>query len=258
MSIGQLVKELENWEKLNIRPKLFLRDDDATTEDPKLLNLVRICERVGVPAMLSAIPALADEKLGKVVRESPLLTGAVHGYSHKNFSENGQPQNEFGGTRPLVIMIEELELGLWICTQLFQDSVSPIFVPPWHNIDGKLLNKISEIGYEGISVFGFKQFKSEIPEINTHVDLIDWNNNSKFRPIDDIISSISDSLAITRKLKIGYIGVMSHHLYNSDEDYVTLEKLFKVCSSLDLEWVSVDQIVSNECYAFPVEVSIDG
>jgi hypothetical protein len=251
MSVGQLVKELENWEKLTITPKLFFRDDDATTEDPKLLKLVDICERMNVPAMLSAIPALADEKLGKVVRESPILTGAVHGYSHKNFSGYGQPQNEFVGTRPLSIMIEELKLGLWICTELFQDSVVPIFVPPWHNIDGTLLNHVLEIGYSGISVFGFNQHSSSsIPEINTHVDLMEWSDKEKMRGINDIIASIGNSLSIARKLDMRYIGIMSHHRYYTDLEFTIMEEIFKICTDLKLEWVSFDEIISNKYYCF--------
>lgn len=243
MAYERLHEELEIWHQQKIEPLIFYRDDDVTTLTPNLLRLVRLLERRNVPAMLSVIPAFADENLGELVRDSQLLTAAVHGYSHKNFADIGFPKNEFPDTRPLPLMMEELKIALWKCSRLFKENFCPLFVPPWHNISNNLEKKVLYCGYAGISKFNIIDEKNKF-EINPSIDLINWDSK-KFKPLDVIFDEISNNFRIKRKMKSNYIGIMGHSSIYHKYDYWKIDNIIEMTTNYGCKWIKMDNLIGN-------------
>jgi hypothetical protein len=247
MSYREFLREIEIWRKQRLRPLAFFRDDDAVAVTPRLRRLVGVCERHEVSIILSTIPAYADSSLGAFVRASPLLVGAVHGYSHANFSSDPARKSEFCGDRNLQLMLQELELALFRCEEIFEESLSYLFVAPWHQIDSNLLDHLIKTGYSGVSRFGWNDHFSR--EVNVHVDFIDWGSGHRFQTWDELLQDITWNLRMARLRSKYYFGLVTHHDVFDNSQFHLFEEIVRFLKNEGIDLVSADSLLhrkSNE------------
>ncbi|MGI9402468.1 MAG: polysaccharide deacetylase family protein, partial [Rhizobiaceae bacterium] len=173
-----LTEEFALWKAADRQVRLFLRDDDAISDTPALRKLSELCEQNSAPLLLAAIPKFADNSLAELVKRSPLLTPAVHGFAHVNHSPLGQKTCELDRFRPLEVVIREMKTARKKLHDLFDGNVSALLVPPWNRIHDEILPHVIPLGFGGISAHGWKKPQTLIPAVNVHLDIMHWSGGT--------------------------------------------------------------------------------
>jgi hypothetical protein len=222
---------LDRWSAAGLRAPLWLRDDDAVEPSPALERLTALAARFQVPVALAIIPAATGKALAEALESQLHMAPIVHGWAHRNYAAEGEKKQEFGPHRPLSEMKQDLTRGLQKMKALYGTRLVPILVPPWNRIAPQLVECLSEIGYAAFSTFGLASASpvpSSIPEINTHIDLVDFRGSRKCRDHGLLAGAVA--AALTHSLDHGRypVGVMSHHLIHDTAAFDFLEDLFSV------------------------------
>jgi hypothetical protein len=241
-----VAKALDAWREAGLRAPLWLRDDDAIEPTRALERLIHLTARHGVPLALAVIPAAAAKPLARELAAARHVSPVVHGWAHRNHAPSDERKQEFGLHRPIEVMRQELVLALAKTKELFAERLVPIFVPPWNRIASQLVPSLSDLGYSALSTFGVASNESNrfaIPEINTHVDIIDFRVTRRCRDhgllADDLAARLSHALHHGRYP----VGVLSHHLVHDDSAFDFLEDLFTVTG--DAPWLSAQGLVER-------------
>lgn len=203
--------------------RLWWRDDDATAPTPALNRLLDIAARYGVPVTLAVIPQTTGPALAQRLDSAPLANVAVHGWSHANHAPATEKKQELGAHRPAEVVLRELSDGLHKLSDLHGQRMVPVLVPPWNRIAPSVLQGLESTGFRVASVFGRAEAEP-LPQINTHVDLIDWRGTRGGRPVPDLMADLVATLAQPGDEPI---GILSHHLVHDDAAWTFLEVLFK-------------------------------
>ena len=88
------------------------------------------------------------------IKEHHNISVMQHGYSHNNYANVGEPLNEFGQHRNLETQLKEIRIEFEKLITSFGNQFVPVFVPPWGHIAESVIEKLSTIGIEGISLIG--------------------------------------------------------------------------------------------------------
>ncbi|QIG52184.1 glycosyltransferase [Nordella sp. HKS 07] len=236
-------RALEDWRANGLRPRIFIRDDDADIDHPSLRSLIGMSHWLSVPLLLATIPERCDRSLARTLGMTELVTGAVHGYSHRNYAPEGNDASELGSDRPVDVVLNELAKGRDILLDVFGGRVSKLLVPPWNQISDAVADGSESLGFEGLSTHGWTRMDEAIPRINTHVDLVDWWTNRQVLGRTQIETHIADELDTARELGSSYIGLVTHHRYFSDDDWKTLADVIRALDAQGVEWVDADRLL---------------
>ncbi|MGB9141529.1 MAG: glycosyltransferase [Aestuariivirga sp.] len=236
---------IDDWKLAGLRPKVFLRDDDAVKDSASLDQLFKLCENHSIPILLSAIPALCESSFGPAVRKAAHVTVAVHGYTHRNHAPPGRPHCELCADRPLPTIIDELRSGRDKLMDICDGRISELLVPPWNLIGDQVAEASLELGFKGISAHGWGRMTEGLPRINTHVDPIIWSKARTFRTLDDIFQQVAHQLDTARRLGFSFIGIVSHHQEYTDEGWCAFKNFLQVMSEQDIEWVEADSLLHS-------------
>ncbi|HXK17590.1 MAG TPA: methyltransferase domain-containing protein, partial [Polyangiaceae bacterium] len=144
-----LQDEIEGLRAEGGSAKFWLRDDDATTLEPRLIELVGLCERESVPLTLAVIPLPITVDLIEFICEHD-LTPIQHGFDHRNHAA-GTPKSEFPAERSKVEAVRTIQLGWYILEQAFGERVLPVFCSPWGTIAPKFRALLPHLGFTGYS-----------------------------------------------------------------------------------------------------------
>ncbi|MBS0563703.1 MAG: polysaccharide deacetylase family protein, partial [Proteobacteria bacterium] len=203
--------------------RFWLRDDDAVAPSPALDRLLDMAGGNGVPLILAVIPAPTGEALARRLEGCPGAAVALHGWSHRNHAGPGEKSQELGPHRPVADMLAELRAGQEKLSGLHGRRFLPLLVPPWNRIDPALLPHLGAIGLMALSVFGPEQ-PGPAPEVNCHVDLIDWRGNRGGRDpaalVADILARLGQEGAPDRT-----VGILGHHLVHDAAAWAFLHQL---------------------------------
>ncbi len=193
---------------------LWWRDDDATDATPALDRLIALQRTHGVPLALALVPAGATPALAERLSREPEIDLLQHGYANTNHAPAGDGKKmELGPHRPAMIVLGELGTGRMALERLFGPRALPVLVPPWNRITPGLVPALPEIGYCGLSTFGIRGRVSPVSglvQVNTHVDVIDWQTR-RFAGREAVLASFVQNLASSR-ISGEPIGLLSHHL----------------------------------------------
>lgn len=217
-----LLRALDAWAETGRRAPFWLRDDDAQAPTPALDRLLALTADHHVPLTLAVVPqgtgaALAEHLTGDV-------TVAVHGWSHANHAPVGQKKQELGLHRPQADVLDDLAEGLRKLRSLHGARCLPLLVPPWNRIDRALLAALPALGFTSLSVFG-PETAGPLPELNTHIDPIDWHGTRSLRDEGVLIAQMVARLG--RIESAGSLGVMTHHLVHDAAIWDFVERLFE-------------------------------
>jgi peptidoglycan/xylan/chitin deacetylase (PgdA/CDA1 family) len=233
--------ELERWAQAARRPCFWIRDDDAVEPTQALDRLVRLANHFDIPLVVAAIPARATRALAARLATEPLVSVAVHGWSHENHAPSGKKQ-ELGLHRGQEIVLRDLQRGLDQTGGLFGEQAIPLLVPPWNRIDAALLPALPGLGYRALSVYGPAK-PAPLPMINSTVDIIDWHGTRGCLPVRHLVETI------VAQLRAGFtsgdrIGVLTHHLVHDEDAWMFLKTLFELTANY-VDWLGFANLMTR-------------
>lgn len=230
-----LFDELENWQAAGKRARLWWRDDDAQKVTWPLERLVELSELHHIPLLLAVIPRGVDPALADHVGASGApITIAQHGIAHQN---NAPPDSKKTELHDDMLRREgfetELLAGRDRLADLFGSSFLAAMVPPWNRIGPLIAGRLAAWNYIGLSADGPpRPAARDIPQVNTHLDLIDWRSGKKFIGPELAVGGLTDLLVSRRHAGDGAdgqvepIGILTHHLDHERPLWTFLSQLF--------------------------------
>jgi len=227
-------EELARWREVGRDPVLWWRDDDATDATPALDRLLDLQRAVKVPLALAIVPAYATPALAERLGQAPGVDLLQHGYAHTNHAPAPDKKMELGLHRPAMFVLGELGTGRMALERLFGNRVLPVLVPPWNRIAAQLVPTLPEVGYRGLSTFGIRRRAypvSGLLQVNTHVDLIDWQAR-RFVGEDAALAALGQALAASRTGTDEPVGILSHHLAMDEGAWDFLNSLWMRISNM--------------------------
>lgn len=225
--LDALDRELEWWARAGLRPRLWLRDDDAVRPTPQLDRLLALAREHDVPVLLAVIPVPADPRLAARLADEPLVTPAVHGHAHRNHAPAGTKSTELIAVPPhrhAGAVMAELRDSRTRLVRMFGARLSPILVPPWNRIGPDIAARLGEAGFAALSLHGWRRPVTPLPVLNTHVDLIDWRARRGIAP-EAVARHLAEALGAARLRGGEPVGLLAHHLAHDATAWRALEGL---------------------------------
>jgi peptidoglycan/xylan/chitin deacetylase (PgdA/CDA1 family) len=244
-TVDTIERELGRWHRGGLTPRFWLRDDDATRPTPALDRLLGLIRASDVPVLLAVIPADATEALAETIRDEPLVTPAVHGYAHRRHTADGAPPMELGGERPVAEILAELRTGRARLRDLFGERLSGILVPPWNRLSRKVAARLHEIGFTALSTNSWHEDGSFLPQLNTHIDIVDWANGRRGRTVEWAMRELLRRLKQARKRGGAPLGILAHHLFHDEQAWATLEALIRYLKERNFAFEKADVLVEE-------------
>jgi hypothetical protein len=200
---------------------------------------------------LAIVPSKLTPSLVEYVARLPArFFPMCHGWEHVNHASDSAPA-EFGAERSLSELRSAAERAYSAFAPHF-GSGPVILVPPYNRIAGKLIPRLPEIGFSGLSgrpMFverwlsrlaakieppGFVAWDgSRVPiqRFNVHIDLIAWRPQISARPLAPLAGQLVGSLRARRKglLPAGDpVGILVHHLVHTPDIWRSLDQVLTV------------------------------
>ena len=218
-----LHRELDLWEKAGEIATFWWRDDDAVAQTPELQRLTDLCEQMGVPVALAAIPARLEPSLAPFVENHPVLSVLQHGYAHRSAAPAGVRKIEIGGGRSSEDLVGVLLQGRTMLETAFAARFVPVLVPPWNRIDRLHYNDVLQSGLRGLSTMWARSRRKAQPglkQVNAHLDPINWRGGSRFVGEYRALGQLLWHLYARRTRRRDWdepTGVLTHHLVQDDD-----------------------------------------
>ncbi|MEQ8396207.1 polysaccharide deacetylase family protein [Thalassobaculum sp.] len=203
--------------------ELWWRDDDLERPSAELDALLDALTEHGIVPALAAVSGRMTADVLPALERTPARL-FVHGWLHADHSAVGSKKSEFGPERPIEIRLAEIAGGRRRLAALAGDRLLPCFVPPWNRIGDDLLDRLGGTGVTALS--GFAPWdrapaRSDVPRLDTHVDLIDWRAGQMPLTID----AVAETLGLRIAQCTGPIGILSHHLVTDARTWQAWEPL---------------------------------
>jgi hypothetical protein len=232
-------QELAHWAEAGRKAQFWLRDDDAVEPTDVLEKLLAITSASFIPVTIAVIPAFTGEALAVRLSDEKRVCVAVHGWSHRNFAEPNEKKQELGRHRSVEIVHRELCDGYVLLERLHPARFIPMLVPPWNRIDGGLVAGLPALGFEVLSAYGRAKSDGPLPQLNTHLDIMDWHGTGGGRETHDLAGELARHLAERREGNGEPIGVLSHHLVHDENAWSFLAELFALTATHPaVQWIS--------------------
>ncbi|MEQ1806894.1 MAG: DUF2334 domain-containing protein [Burkholderiaceae bacterium] len=213
-------------DRLDAPVNLFIRDDDAGWADERLMALLDVLDRAGVPIDLAAIPTAVTPALVRQLqarRDAGQVIGVhQHGYAHTNHETAGR-KCEFGATRDAAQRQADLWCGRERLRALFGDAVDRIFTPPWNRVSVDTPNILATLGYAALSRDVTAPQQLALPEIDVHTD---WSKQWRMAVTEQADPALHIAQDLAQHMRGGAcIGLMLHHAAMSDAEFAALQAL---------------------------------
>ncbi len=229
-----LHNELARWNEAGRVAEFWWRDDDAGQPAPALTRLLTLAQTAQVPLALAMIPLHAATEL--VAAPGEWVSILQHGCDHRSRAAKGEKKTEF----PLAEPVPDVLARLVQARASIQGPCSlPVLVPPWNRVSSPdLLLQLGQAGYRGLSRFGPRGDASMVPgviQVNTHVDIIDWQGTRGFVGEDAALAATVAHLQARREGRVDAdeaTGVLSHHAVHDEPSWTFLARLFEFTRDL--------------------------
>lgn len=242
----ELRDELAERHRAGQTIKFWLRDDDAIEPTEPLGKLLALSDEFEVPMTLAVIPALTGTRLADALSDKHNIAVAVHGWSHTNHAPEPEKKQELGPHRAIETIASELHRGFLLLNGLHSERFVPVLVPPWNRVATALLPELPAIGFRAISVYGKAKNAGFLPQINTHVDLMDWHGTRGCYPAEKLISDILMQIRLRTEDHPEPVGILAHHLVHDDAAWEFLRTLFSVTADTEgCQWVSLGELIET-------------
>jgi hypothetical protein len=244
----RLAAELDRWPPG--RASFWWRDDDAVAPSAALDRLLGLGPQ---PLALAVIPANMDPALPDCLagRRIDVLQ---HGFAHRNHEPPGRKKAELGAARPPAAVLDELGAGWRRLAAAFGERALPVLVPPWNRTTALLIGLLPDAGYRGLSTYGPRRPASSQPkesgrsgvvQVNTHVDIVDWQNR-RFIGRESAIEHVLDHLRARRESHADAAeptGLLTHHLAMDEAAFAfTAAFLARTARHPAVQWLPAEDI----------------
>jgi peptidoglycan/xylan/chitin deacetylase (PgdA/CDA1 family) len=247
--LGLLIPALD---ALPATVQVFVRDDDAGWEDARLLALLDVMQRAGVPIDLAAIPAavgpaLASELCGRIDRAPGLVAVHQHGLHHFNYETAGR-KCEFGAARGVAVQRADLVRGRAMLAGLLGARLQPWFTPPWNRCSAATPGLLADLGFRCLSRDrGAAPAQDALPELPVDVD---WSRHWREGGAAAVAGALARALR-ARAADGAPLGLMLHHGVMAREERQCLAELLAVASHHPrLRWRGMGELLAS----YPAEV----
>ena len=206
--------ELDRWSGAGRRAAFWWRDDDAVAATPALARQLELAD--GVPLALAVVPGAAEASLAAALAGRETVRALQHGWLHLN--HGGAAKSELGPERALRLRLDELARGRDRLGALLGTRALPMLVPPWNRIGEDLVAMLPALGFRALSTYRPRRAVFAAPglmAINTHADLVDWDDGRGFIGEDAALALAAGHL---RARRLGLAdpeeptGILTHHL----------------------------------------------
>jgi len=238
--------EFGRWRELGLKPRFWLRDDDATRPTPALDRLLGLVCKYDVPLLLAVIPVEATDALAKAIDGESLVTPAVHGYAHRRHTPDDMPAMELGGGLAIEDILDELKAGRAMLRRLFGERLSGILVPPWNRLSREVAARLHEAGFTALSTNSWHEDGSAMPQLNTQIDIVDWANGRRGQTIEWAMGELLRRLEQARERGGVPLGILSHHLVHDEQAWETLEALIRYLKERNFAFEKADALVEEQ------------
>jgi predicted deacetylase len=235
MSWKALDEELARWRDAGRAADFWWRDDDATARTPALRRLADLARDSGVPLALAAIPAAAEEAA---------LAGfdcvVMHGCDHRNRAGRGAKKTEFPDEESHDEAIARLSAARERLSRLAPGRFVAALVPPWNRLTQGLVARLPAAGVRGLSRYGARaRGAGALVEVNTHVDIIDWQGTRGFIGEERALGLALRHFAARREGRADPrepTGVLTHHAVHDEATWRFLARLFETTRRHGAQW----------------------
>jgi hypothetical protein len=225
--------EIARWRDAGRTAELWWRDDDAARPTQALDRLLALRRETGAPLALAVVPARAGDALARRLAGESDVDVLQHGYAHTNHASPSEKKIELGPHRPAMQVLGELGTGWLALERLFgtgKGCLLAVLVPPWNRIAPALVPTLPEIGFTGISTFGPRRRRQPVRgllQVNTHLDLIDWQGDRCFVGAEAALDKLVASLTQSRIDSGEPVGLLTHHLEMDEGAWDFLKSLLE-------------------------------
>ena len=237
MSWGDLQAELRRRRDAGRPAEFWWRDDDAGAPSPELERLLRMARDSGVPLCLAAVPEAATPGLFALLHKG--VTLLQHGTDHRNRAAAGEKKTEYPAAEAAEAALARIASGHEKLRALGAGKVAPVLVPPWNRLRKDLVPRLHAAGIRGLSQYGKRERADPAPglrQVNTHVDIVAWNEAQRFIGEDAALALAMKSLAYGEP-----VGWLTHHAVHDAQAWRFLEQILKL---QDVRWLSAAQAFS--------------
>ena len=244
---GALSEELDQWSQLGQIATFWWRDDDATQPSDRLDRLLDIA--AGTPIALAVIPMAAAPALANRLAGATNITIMQHGFAHTNHAPKSDRKAEFGNHRPNDVMVDEIAQGAAHLSGTFHNNLARTFVPPWNRIADNIVTLLPKTGISALSSIGPCLPNPPVPQLNVHVDIIDWRGHRGFRG-SETIDCMVDHLS-RRRLGLNDMneatGLLTHHLDHDDACWQFIADLLSLTAAHpSVRWTSAAEELASQ------------
>jgi len=204
------------------RPRIFWwRDDDTGNDERALSQFLAFRRRVGVPLVISAVPAWLSHRCGAILAEEPQTFVAQHGFDHSDHAAAGEKSVELGGTAAPNSIVERLRQGkAWLHAKEFQNLLA-LLVPPWNRLSDDVVAQLPDIGFRSLSTYAKDRrgMAFGLKHINCHIDPIVWREGKRQMSETELCQVTIEQLSNGADRPT---GLLTHHLEMDDNAYSLL------------------------------------
>ena len=249
-----LAEELDRWSRSATPCSLWWRDDDLVRNSANLQRLQRTADAHGLEILVAVIPEQAERRLGEETSSMGQLVFCQHGLQHLSHESDTAEKSEFGPGRGLAAIRRDLETGFAICREIFGERFFPVLVPPWNNFHLEAIPVLAEVGFLGLSRYGFLTAVdgADITFADTHIDLIDWQRlpGPGVLPQEEMDIRFAEVLR-QRRTSNQWLhtptGILTHHRVMGDGDWKALDELLDTLGSFPcVQWLSPREIFHQD------------
>lgn len=242
-----LEREFDAWAAAGRVATLWWRDDDATRPGPALDRLLAL--RRGMPLAIAAIPSRSDAGLAGRLTAEHGVSVIQHGFSHTNHAPPGAKKSELSGILPPARAMRRLACGRRRLSRLFGQRFIPVLAPPWNRIDPVIAQSIGGVGLRAVSGFGAAAPALTVPQINTHLDPIDWRGTRGFVGEAAALNTLVSHLRQRRRGGANPAlpsGLLTHHRDNDAAVWRFLTALVECTRGHPAAcWISIQKLLQD-------------
>src|SRR5262249_17870134 len=118
----------------------------------------------------------------------------------------------------------------------------PVLAPPWNRLAPRLIPRLGELEYAGISLYGPRKHAEPAPGLrqgNTHVHIIAWQSGRRFRGDEPALRMMVNHLALRRRGEVDAAeptGLLTHHACHDEAAWEFLKRLFAFTREAGARW----------------------
>jgi hypothetical protein len=226
--------EIAHWRDAGRAAQFWWRDDDAAAPSAPLERLLALAARARAPLALAVVPARADARL--LASLAPAIAVLQHGADHRNRAAASEKKNEFPGSEPEASALARLAAARERLSAVAGSRWVAALAPPWNRIQPALVPRLAAAGFRGLSRFGPRDapVTAGLRQVNTHVDIIDWQAGKRFAGEDAVLGRAIAHLEAKRAGRADAAeptGWLTHHERHDEPAWAFLERLFEFAAA---------------------------